>query len=932
MRKNIFLLILILFVVPVFVFAQTGNIQGRVVDESTGEGIPGANVIVEGTTLGAATDSDGNFLIANVPVGRARIMVTVIGFEKVVKNVEVVEDQKASVSVAMRSTVLKLSEVVVQGNIAKDRETPVAFTDVSEDHIRQNFTVQDVPHLFANTPGIYVMTDGGSGMGDSKVVIRGFDEQRISVMINNVPVNDPESKKVYWSNWGSLPAAAQSIQIQRGVGSSLYGSGALGGSINVVTKDAPADKSLGFSFSGGQYGIMKLGVDYNTGLIGGKMAFVGRFNYLQGNGWRQDTFYRGIQYYLSAMLFPNERNTLKIILHGAPQYHAYSYYGFPAKDFMKYGRDWNGHPHVDEDELKDTDYEDRGTKLFDVLFNRIKVGTKFEDQKAGLVIGNGRASLDNNVYNKPQFEVHHSLKLSKNSKLTNTAFFSRGFGYGENLNGYYMVAREDDGNMAYAGIDTAGQYQYRNYAVNIQSGILSSFDTKLGEHDLTIGVEGRWWRGYHAGEILNVFADSDGLISYYMGNVKQKFGESELYYEYTTTKPQFTTFAHALWRFGNLNIMTDAQYSIMKYHVVEGLPSGSNYPDDPEPHGGDTWTGTALDNNGDPIEYILWDHERTFSFVSPKLGANYNLTKDINVFANWSQAYNEPRIKYFFAYGSPNEALKLEQTSDIELGAGYKGEIADIPLNAKYNFYHIAFQGKALQITDPEKANTPGYDYKGRQYIPIGESTYSGHELAVNADLPFNFKVGLNMSLSSNLWGEPEDSQGAQYLYSADDVVAGVDFADTLSGAPAYKGYDGNGKWDTGEQALHKKFVDKFDRKVEVGMPQAIFGGTINYSIGGFFINTALRHYRDIYVLENNSKVIVEVDKDGNSVKESETIPPATVVDMVLGYRLAAAGFPINVSLHIVNLFDTEYWQIGDSYGFLPGAARTIILNTSVTL
>ncbi|MBL7135433.1 MAG: hypothetical protein ISS81_02425 [Candidatus Marinimicrobia bacterium] len=87
-------------------------------------------------------------------------------------------------------------------------------------------------------------------------------------------------------------------------------------------------------------------------------------------------------------------------------------------------------------------------------------------------------------------------------------------------------------------------------------------------------------------------------------------------------------------------------------------------------------------------------------------------------------------IKYFFAYGSPNESLKLEQTSDIGLGAGYRGEIADIPLNAKYNFYHIAFKGKALQITEPEKANTPGYDYNGRQYIPIGESTYSGHELA----------------------------------------------------------------------------------------------------------------------------------------------------------------------------------------------------------
>lgn len=924
MKKKWVLCGLLAILLPTMVMAQTGSIQGRVIDKNTGDGIAGANVVVVGTVLGAATDENGNFIIENVPAGNVTINVSVIGYEKVSTNVSVADGQKVTTNVQLTSEVLKMSEVVVSGNIAQNRETPVAFTNISEDHIKANFTVQDVPHLFANTPGVYVMSDGGSGMGDSKVMIRGFDEQRIAVMINNVPVNDPESKKVYWSNWGSLPAASQSIQVQRGVGSSMYGSGALGGSINVITKDAPADKSLTVNLSTGQYGIFKGGVDYNSGLIGKKMAFIGRFNFLQGNGWRQDTYFRGIQYYLSAMLFPNEKNTFKIILHGAPQYHAYSYYGFPAEDFAKYGRDWNGHPHVAEEDLKNTDYADRKTSLMDVLMMKFPIGASMSDQLGGVVIGNGRASLDNNVYHKPQFEIHHGLKLSSNAKITSTFFISKGYGYGENLNGYYKVAREDDGNMTWAGIDTAGQYQYRNYSDHFQTGILSSLDYYLGNHSITTGAEIRWWNARHAGEILNTFADADGLISYYIGNVKQTFGEGELYYDYTTSKPQFTGFVHGMWRFGNLSLMTDVQVSTMKYHIIEDIPSSNNYPTDTEDHGGDVWSGTGTDSNGDIVEYQLWDYERTFSYISPKLGANYNLTKSINVFTNWSQAVNEPRVKYFFAYGSPNEALKLETTNDIELGAGYTDELAGIPIDAKYNYYHISFEGKSLQILDPTKANTPGYDYKGRRYLPIGGSTYSGHEVALNVQLPFNLSAGMNMSIAKNVWGEPTDSEGAQYLYSKDDVQAGIDFTDT----------DSDGKWDAGELALHKDFVEKFGEKTEVGMPQKIFGGTLAWSAGGLSINAAVRHFSDIYVLENNAEVTVDGHMENGtwiSDEESATLPAATVVDMVVGYRLAAAGFPLTLSVHINNLLNTEYWQKGDSYGFLPGAERTIIFNTSIT-
>ncbi|MBL7135434.1 MAG: hypothetical protein ISS81_02430 [Candidatus Marinimicrobia bacterium] len=154
--------------------------------------------------------------------------------------------------------------------------------------------------------------------------------------------------------------------------------------------------------------------------------------------------------------------------------------------------------------------------------------------------------------------------------------------------------------------------------------------------------------------------------------------------------------------------------------------------------------------------------------------------------------------------------------------------------------------------------------------------------------------------------------------------------------------YNNNGVWDPGEEELHKKFVNKFDRKVEVGMPQTIFGGTLNYTMSGLSIRAVVHYYSNIYVMENSSKVLVaNKDKeifgeytDNSNTKEadrvytwSETIQPVTVVD----YRFVAVGFPLNVSLHINNILDTEYWQTGDSYGFKPGAARTILLNAGIT-
>ena len=929
---------LLIFSLTTFLFAEM-TVSGTVTDASTGDALAGANVVVDGTELGTAADASGVFTINDVPDG-STLTASMIGYE------DVSATASTTVNFALTVTMLQLSAVTVAGNFAIERETPVAFTTIGEEHIKNNFTVQDVPHLFANTPGVYVTTDGGSGMGDSKVTIRGFDEQRIAVMINNVPVNDPESKKVYWSNWGSLPAAAQSIQVQRGVGSSMYGSGALGGSINVITKDAPAEESTELALTYGQYGIKKYGINYNSGLINKSRAYILRLNYITGNGWRQDTFYEGLQYYLSSMFYMG-RNTFKVIFHGAPQYHPYSYYGFGGGNYASYGYDWNGHPHVDENDLP-AEESARATNLSDVIFMRTPIGAARGGQLGGWVVGNGRASLDNNVYHKPQFEVHHNLSLNDNMKLTNTVFASKGYGYGENLNGYYMVSRNDDGNMTFAGIDTAGQYQYRSYSDHFQTGALSNFDMNIMGSTISIGAEFRYWIARHAGEIINTFDDSDGLVSYYIGSTSQKFGEGDLYYDYTTTKPQFTGFASGLWKFfgGRLNIMTDVQYSNLSYKVVEDVPSsnnwGANYDSDHTSNGSKSWTGTAFWNHDStttydhdedpttleqltpeiPVEYTLWEYEKSFNYISPKLGANYNLSENLNMFVNWSSAVNEPRVKYFFGYGSPNDGLELEKTSDLEFGFGYITE----SFNLKYNWYNIGFTGKALRITDPTKANTPGYDYKGRRYIPVGDANYNGNEVALNVDLTDNLVVGFNLSSNKNLWGEPDESKGAQFLYSNADVVAGIDYLDS----------DSDGSWDSGERALHKNFVDKFGNRKEVGMPQLIYGGTLNWSSGPLTFAVATRHYERNYILENNGSSTVDAGDDGewgtDDDVNSEYLPNATIFDSMFSLRLDDLFEGSYLSLHINNVLNERYWQTGDSYGFKPGAAQTILLNLGLSL
>ena len=159
-RSKLFALTLLLFLIPVMVFAQAGTVQGRVVDKTTGEGIAGANVIVEGTTLGAATDVDGNFAIIDVPAGTIMIVVSVIGYAKVDKAVTVASGRTEKVNFQLERETLELGALEVLASRAT-RETPVAYTNVEKIEIELSLGSRDMPMVLNTTPSVYATEQGG---------------------------------------------------------------------------------------------------------------------------------------------------------------------------------------------------------------------------------------------------------------------------------------------------------------------------------------------------------------------------------------------------------------------------------------------------------------------------------------------------------------------------------------------------------------------------------------------------------------------------------------------------------------------------------------------------------------------------------------------------------------------------------------------------
>ena len=141
------------------------------------------------------------------------------------------------------SNIFNLEEVTVNALRATDN-TPVPFINITKKDLEKTNLAQDIPTLLKNLPSVVTTSDSGSGIGYTTIMIRGSDQTRVNVTINGVPYNDSESMMSYWVNLPDFSSSIESIQVQRGVGTSTNGPAAFGGSINICllyTSPSPRD-------------------------------------------------------------------------------------------------------------------------------------------------------------------------------------------------------------------------------------------------------------------------------------------------------------------------------------------------------------------------------------------------------------------------------------------------------------------------------------------------------------------------------------------------------------------------------------------------------------------------------------------------------------------------------------------------------------------
>lgn len=222
-------------------------------------------------------------------------------------------------------------DVVVSSDVAKDRRDPASFTDLDQDAIRDKNVGQDLSTLLGETMNAYAYSDSGNGYGYSYLRIRGFDQARIAVNVNGVPLNTPESHQVYTINLGDFATGLGLIQIQRGPGTALYGSPAVGGVVNLETASLPTTAGGNLDMTVGSFGTGRLSFSYGGAIGKSPWAYSVRAARVESQGYRTPSWSKQTFAQIGFERF-DPTSVWRILLFGGPEETQLAYYGVPYQD------------------------------------------------------------------------------------------------------------------------------------------------------------------------------------------------------------------------------------------------------------------------------------------------------------------------------------------------------------------------------------------------------------------------------------------------------------------------------------------------------------------------------------------------------------------------------------------------------------------------
>ena len=223
------------------------------------------------------------------------------------------------------TTTQNLDEVLVKAVRVKSN-APITHSNVTKKDIAKRNLGQDIPILLNYLPSVVSSSDAGAGIGYTYLRVRGSDATRINVTINGIPYNDAESQGTFWVNLGDFASSVESLQLQRGVGTSTNGSAAFGASLNILTDAISKEAGGEISNSFGSFGTQKHTVKFTTGLLDDHFEFAGRLSKIYSDGYVDRAFTNLRSYYLQGN-YVDDNTIVKAITFGGKEKTYQSWYG-----------------------------------------------------------------------------------------------------------------------------------------------------------------------------------------------------------------------------------------------------------------------------------------------------------------------------------------------------------------------------------------------------------------------------------------------------------------------------------------------------------------------------------------------------------------------------------------------------------------------------
>lgn len=473
--KN-FLFLLAALCCSITAFAQTA-LTGTISDNN-GEPMPGANVQLIGTDFANITDADGFFMFRNVEKGAYELLVSYVGFSDYSEVISI--DGMTDVEVTLEPAVYTTNAVIVRGNrVAED--APFAHTNLDKEEIERNNFGQDVPYLLRWTPSVVVTSDAGTGIGYTGIRVRGSDPTRVNVTLNGIPLNDSESQGTFWVNLPDFASTTESVQIQRGVGTSTNGAGAFGASVHLETNALKEKAYAAVNNTIGSFNSRKHTVLFGTGLIDDKWAIDGRLSEIHSDGYIDRATADLRSYYLSGGYY-GEKTIIKANVFSGKERTYQSWYGTPESRINN-----------DEEGMRTHAANEGYTEA--QLANLLNSGRTYNFYLY-------QNEVDD--YQQSHYQLHWSQLLSDQWNLNVSAHYTKGQGFFEQF-------KEDD-EFANYGLEnpiiggdtiTTADFVRRRWLDNDFYGLTYNIKYNDGDKlDLTIGGAAYQYVGDHFGEIL----------------------------------------------------------------------------------------------------------------------------------------------------------------------------------------------------------------------------------------------------------------------------------------------------------------------------------------------------------------------------------------------------------------------------------------------